>query len=80
MVTGVHFRGSIAICMMCQICHDFISRLPHGHNILVDENGCQMSSGQKQRIAIVRALIQNPRILILGEATSALNYQSEKYM
>lgn len=48
-----------------------------GYETLCGERGVQMSSGQKQRIAIARALIRNPRILLLDEATSALDAESE---
>lgn len=57
---------------------DFVMDLPDGVNTLVGERGARISGGQKQRLAIARALIRNPRILILDEATSALDSQSEK--
>jgi len=57
---------------------DFVMELPDGVNTLVGERGARISGGQKQRLAIARALIRNPRILILDEATSALDSQSEK--
>jgi len=57
---------------------EFVSELPDGVNTLVGERGARISGGQKQRLAIARALIRNPRILILDEATSALDSQSEK--
>ena len=57
---------------------EFVRELPDGVNTLVGERGARISGGQKQRLAIARALIRNPRILILDEATSALDSQSEK--
>ena len=56
----------------------FVSELPDGVDTLVGERGARISGGQKQRLAIARALIRNPRILILDEATSALDSQSEQ--
>ncbi|HEY9192004.1 MAG TPA: ABC transporter ATP-binding protein [Methyloversatilis sp.] len=71
-------RAEIIAAARAAHAHEFILRLPHGYDSMVGERGQTLSGGERQRISIARALLINPRILILDEATSSVDTATEK--
>jgi ATP-binding cassette, subfamily B, bacterial len=65
-----------AACRAANI-HDFINDLPDGYDTVVGERGYRLSGGEKQRLALARVILKDPRILVLDEATSSLDSESE---
>ncbi|MBV8634015.1 MAG: peptidase domain-containing ABC transporter, partial [Burkholderiaceae bacterium] len=70
------FEDIVAACQAAGA-DEFIERLPQGYDTLLEENAANLSGGQKQRLSIARCLLSQPRILILDEAASALDPESE---
>ncbi len=58
-------------------CDDFVSRMPHGYDTVIGENGLALSGGERQRISIARALLKDAPVILLDEATASLDVESE---
>ncbi|CAN5181738.1 ABC transporter ATP-binding protein [soil metagenome] len=71
-------REQVMLAARRAMAHDFISRLPDGYDTLVGERGVKLSGGERQRVAIARAFLADAPILVLDEATSSLDVETER--
>ncbi len=70
--------GDVVAAARAANAHDFVCKLPHGYDTVVGERGQTLSGGERQRISIARAVLHDPRILVLDEATSSVDTETER--
>ena len=73
-------QGQVEEAAKKAFAHEFILKMPKGYDTVIGDRGFRLSGGEKQRISIARAILRNPPILILDEATSQLDSESERFI